>query len=100
MSSRALRGIVRFTPRSFFCLDALQLFAHGGMIDWNVATTCRPLFRREYPFFVLRGWVWSFARRGSEGTYRYRVCLVPFWITVAEKNEYGEEDVDCKLEHL
>lgn len=33
-------------------------------------------------------------------TYWYHVCLVPFWITVAEEDEYREEDVDSKLEYL
>ena len=35
-----------------------------------------------------------------KATYWNHVCLVPFWITVAEEDEYREEDVDSKLEYL
>jgi hypothetical protein len=41
-------------PYCFLRLDALELLAHGGMISWNVVTARRPLFRGEYPFFILR----------------------------------------------
>ena len=69
------------------------------MINWNVVTTGRPLFRREYPFLVLRRW-FVLHYPGLKGTYWYHVGLVPFWITVAEEDEYREEDVDGKLEYL
>ena len=70
------------------------------MIDWNVVTTGRPLFRWEYPFLVLRRRFETLHDPALKGTYWYHVCLVPFWITVAEEDEYREEDVDSKLEYL
>jgi hypothetical protein len=88
------------TPCGLFCLDTLKLLTHGGMINRDVVTTRRPLFRGEYPFFVLGRWFDGLHDLRMNGTYWYHVCLVPFWITVAEENEYREEDVDGELENL
>ena len=34
------------------------------------------------------------------GTHWDHVCLVPFRVAVAKKNEYWEEDIDSELEYL